>query len=710
VGGRFADALRASGSLPSETTRRRPVSALGVHRSSGCIVMIWLGVDVGGTFTDLVLYNTGSGRLSIAKAASTPHDQSDGILDGIAYLDCDLARIGRLVHGTTVATNTALERNGARLAVVTTNGHRDVLIVGRGERTALYDIKGRGPVPLLTRQDCIEVEERILADGTVLRPLDEGAVAGIGRQLGASGVEALAICFLNSYANPTHERRAAELLRDALPGCVVCASVDVLNEYREHARFFTAALNAYVAPRLQRYLRELQHRLVSSGYGGGIDVMTSSGGIVPAKRIEVLPAMSMLSGPAAGVIAAAHLGGQAGHRRLITYDMGGTSTDVCVIENGSWGMTSSSRVGGLPLALRQMDINTVGAGGGSIAELGTGNVLTVGPRSAGALPGPACYGRGGTKPTVTDANVVLGRLGTSEKLGGEIALDWARAEAVVGAVAQQLGLPTMTMAEGILRISVAHMTAAIKEISVMRGLDPREYALLAYGGAGPMHAALVADELSMHTVLVPPMPGNFSALGLLIADVRRDLVRTRLSRTAETGLVAFRSVLDELAQAASEELMAAGFPPERQRLQASVDMRYLGQAFELSVPVRIDQDDLATLEGHFNAIYAARYGEAAEGPTEIVTYRLTAWGMIEKPVMQALDHAGRSVTAAQRVLRPVVFGGTTHATPILARDLLPLERTWLGPAIIEESGTSTVVPPGWSVTLGTHGLLVLQRA
>src|SRR5579871_1930352 len=456
--------------------------------------MLWLGIDVGGTFTDLVLYDEASGRIALAKTPSTPHDQSEGILEGMRRLGVDARQVTRFAHGSTVATNTALERSGARTAVLVTEGHRDVLIVGRGNRTAMYDIKGRGPTPLIPRHDCFEIRERVTADGGVLVALDEAALAAFEAKLARDDTEAAAICFLHAYANPAHEAHVAARLRAALPKLVVSASSEVLPEFREHERFTATVLNAYVAPRMRTYIGGLRQRLAAAGCSAEVSIMTSNGGALPAERIEALPILSMLSGPAAGVIAASFVGRATGFPDVITYDMGGTSTDVCLIRGGQYGMTTDGRVGGFPIRIRQIDINSVGAGGGSIAALDAGRVLSVGPRSAGAVPGPACYGRGGTEPTVTDANVVLGRLGTAERLGGEIALDADRAEAAIATLATRIGLDAITTADGILRIAVATMTGAIKEISVMRGIDPRDFALLAYGGAGPLHAAAIAAE------------------------------------------------------------------------------------------------------------------------------------------------------------------------------------------------------------------------
>jgi N-methylhydantoinase A len=409
------------------------------------------------------------------------------------------------------------------------------------------------------------------------------------------------------------------------------------------------------------------------------------------------------------VTAACAVGAAAGFPNLIAYDMGGTSTDVCLIRNGAYGMASGGKVGAFAVKVQQIDINSVGAGGGSIAALSDTGVLSVGPRSAGALPGPACYGRGGTEPTVTDANVALGRLGVDAALGGEIRLDRARAEAAVAGLAGRLGLEVNAMAEGIIRIAVANMATAIKEVSVMRGLDPRDFALLAYGGAGPLHAAAIAEELGMGTVLVPPMPGNFSAFGLLIADLRRDFVATRVSPTARTEPAMVNAMLAQLAAAAHAELAEAGIEPARRRLEASLDMRYLGQAFELSVPVPLEVAEMGEIEAAFRGVYADRYGAAVDAPSEIVSYRLIGWGRMQRPELPKLDGAARSPVAARIGARRLVVGGTEADAVILAREAIPLDARIAGPAIIEEPGATTLLPPGWSARLEPSGSLVLER-
>ncbi|MGE0718674.1 MAG: hydantoinase/oxoprolinase family protein [Alphaproteobacteria bacterium] len=671
--------------------------------------MQWIGVDVGGTFTDLVLYDEADGSLKVVKASSTPHDHSEGMLNGIDALGADLAQVARLAHGTTVATNTALERDGARMAVLTTQGHRDVLVVGRGNRTVLYNIKAGRPEPLVPRRRIREVPERVLVDGTVALPLDEAALAEAVDVLAREGVEAVAVCYLHAYANPEHERRTKAAIEARLSGVFVSTSAEVLPEYREYERFATTALNAYVAPRVRRYLGALRDRLAARGYHRPVAIMASNGGTLPSAAIERLPVGSMLSGPAAGVIAATFVGRAAGFDKVITYDMGGTSTDVSLIEDGRFAMTSDGAVGTLPNRMMQIDINSIGAGGGSVASAVDGGFLAVGPRSAGAVPGPAAYGRGGTEPTVTDANVVMGRLGTAARLGGGLQLDGAAAEAAVARVAGPLGLAPLAMADGIVRVAVAKMTGAIKEISIMRGRDPRDFALFAYGGAGPLHAALVADELGMRAVVVPPIPGNFSAFGLLVADVRRDFVRTRVAVTRSLPLSAIAALLDELRVEAADDLAEAGFAPDAMRFEARLDMRYVGQAFELAVPVPLAPESHDAIDAAFRRVYEDRYTHAPDDPTEIVNFRVAAYGVGRKPELVPVDDRGRSLEGARIATRQVAFDATPVEAAVYRRDALPVDQPFAGPAIVEESGSTTVVPPGYSARLERFGCLVLER-
>jgi N-methylhydantoinase A len=670
--------------------------------------VLWLGIDVGGTFTDLVLYDEATGAIRIEKIPSTPADHAVGMMTGIGRLGADLGRVERLAHGTTVATNTALERSGARTALVTTRGFRDVLEVGRGNRLVLYDIKATRPPALVPRRLRLEVDERTLFDGTVLRAPAPGELDAVVAVLRGAGVEAVAVCYLHAYANDDNERRTREAIAAALPDVFLSTSSEVLPEYREYERFATTVLNVYVAPRVRRYLTSITARLAEHGYRRPLAVMTSNGGTLSAERVATFPVHSMLSGPAAGVIGAAHVGRLSGHPDLITYDMGGTSTDVCLVRGGQFAMTTEGRVGALPNKVLQIEINSIGAGGGSIAWLGASAFLDVGPQSAGAQPGPACYGRGGEAPTVTDANVVLGRLGTAEPLGGEIRLDPGRALTAVDALARELGIDARRMADGIVKLAVVKMTGAIKEISIMRGHDPRAFALFAYGGAGPLHAALVAAELGMPRVVVPPMPGNFSAFGLLVADVRHDEVRTRVARTADLAFGELTRLFDELAAGARARLAADGFPPASMRLQASLDMRYVGQAFELSVPFDAGLVSMKDVDRAFYAAHEARYAHATADPAEIVSLRVSAYGVGAKPALPRAPASG-SAAAACVGERAVWFGEAPTPTPVYARAGLPAGATVDGPALVEEAGTTTVVPRGFGLRVDAHGNLILER-
>jgi N-methylhydantoinase A len=671
--------------------------------------MYWIGIDVGGTFTDVVLYDPETGAIDIRKTLSTPGNHADGVLRGLDELAIALADVERIVHGTTVATNTVLERNGARAAVVTTRGFRDVLEIGRGNRFAHFDFKHTRPRPLVARSRVFEVDERLMFDGTVRRPLDEAGVEAIGAALAREDVEAVVVCLLHSYANPAHERRVAEILARHLPHAFVATSSEVLAESREYERFATALLNVYVAPRMRRYLGALGRGLEDRGHARPVAVMTSSGGTVSIDRMSRYPVLSMLSGPASGVIGAAYVGQAAGCRDLVTYDMGGTSTDVCLVSDLEWPMTNEGQIGLLPNRVQQIEINSIGAGGGSIASVGPGGVIGVGPESAGAAPGPACYGRGGVAPTVTDANVVLGRLGTGRRLGGEIAIDALAAETAVGRLAERLALSAVQMADGIVRLAVVQMTGAIKEISVMRGHDPRGFALFAYGGAGPLHAAFIAAELEMGRVLVPRMPGNFSAFGLLAADVRREHARARRVPSADLSFDAFRAELDALRAEGEAGLAEEGIAREDMRLEARVDMRYIGQAFDVPVPVSPAVRSIADLEAAFAAAYRARYAESTPDPTEIVCFRVAARGVTVKPRLASPAGAAATLVAAQTDERKVWFDGEFRPTPVYDRDRLPADAALRGPALVEEFGTTTVVPVGFRCRRDPIGNLVLER-
>ena len=499
--------------------------------------MFIVGIDVGGTFTDLTAVDEATGRVVVTKVPSRPRHEADAVLAGLAALGIAARDVRRLVHGTTVGTNAVLERRGARVAVITTAGFRDLIEIGRTKRNipALFVPTFVRPKPVVERKHRFEVTERLAADGRVLIALDPASVERALDAAVAADAEALAVCLLHAYLNPAHERTIADVAKGRCPGLAVSCSAEVVAEYREFERFSTTVLNAYLQPLMDRYLGNLEERLRATGYAHGVLTVASSGGMMTTETARRLPIKTIFSGPAGGVSQACFVGGAAGVRDLITYDMGGTSTDVCLVRDLAPLATSDAMVGAFPVKVPQIDMHTVGAGGGSIAWLDEDGSLQVGPRSAGATPGPAAYGLGGTEPTVTDANVVLGRIGVRRRLGGSIALDAARARTAVAGLAERMGgtLTVDALAEGIVRIAVARMTSAIREISIQRGHDPRDFTLVAFGGAGPMHALALADEIGIPRVLVPRHPGNFSALGLLASDIKHDEVRTRVGPLPE---------------------------------------------------------------------------------------------------------------------------------------------------------------------------------
>ena len=578
------------------------------------------GVDVGGTFTDIVLFDAASGALTVTKVPSTPANQSEGVIRGLESVLDRLDALGRLVHGTTVSTNTILQRSGADVAMVTSEGFGDVLEIGRTRRMlpSLYDPTFVRPPPLVPRPRRFEVAERRAADGSMLVPLDEERLVGIAERIRASGAEAVAVCFLHAWADPGNEVRARDVLAQRLPGTWFTTSSEVVPEFREYERFSTTVINAYLLPVIDRYVKALGTRLDRAGYRGPVLTMSSAGGVMDLDTARTLPVRTILSGPAGGVAGATWIAGSVALEDFITCDMGGTSTDVCLIESGRPAKSTESAFMGYPIKGRQIDINTVGAGGGSIAYVEGGSVLKVGPRSAGADPGPACYGKGGTEPTVTDANVVLGRVG-HRPLGGAIRLDPERARVAVADLATRLGIPDVeTMAEGIVRLVVAEMANAIREISIERGYDPARFTLVPFGGAGPMHATQIAAELGMRRVLVPLDPGNLSALGLLVSDQRREHVRTFLASLANLDLDAIVSALGEQERAGREEMQASGEEVLEVRFAHALDMRYARQGFELTVDLAGAPSEPDDVRRAFLEAYARQYGHAhASGDIEI---------------------------------------------------------------------------------------------
>src|SRR2546425_6587214 len=675
-----------------------------------------VGIDVGGTFTDLTAVDEATGRVVVTKVPSEPLNEAAAVLAGLRALGIAGRDVRRLVHGTTVGTNAVLERRGARVAVLTTAGFRDLIEIGRTKRNipALFVPTFVRPKPVVERKHRFEVTERLNADGSVLVPLDAVSVErALDGALG-TGAEAIAVCLLHAYLNPAHERLIADIVKGRAPGLPVSCSADVVPEYREFERFSTTVLNAYLQPLMDAYLSGLEERLLAAGYGHGVLTVGSSGGMMTTETARRLPIKTIFSGPAGGVSQACFVGAATDMRDFITYDMGGTSTDVCLVRERTPLATSDGMVGAFPVKVPQLDMHTVGAGGGSIAWLDVDGSLQVGPRSAGATPGPAAYGLGGTEPTVTDANVVLGRIGTRRRLGGSIALDAALARRAVAGLAERMGGPLTVeaLAEGIVTIAVARMTSAIREISIQRGHDPRDFTLIAFGRAGPMHALALAEEIGIPRVLVPRHPGNFSALGLLASDVKHDDVRTRVGLLAERW-PELGDVFAEMEAAARRQLEIEGFAGAQQRVSRSLDLRYRGQAFELNLPLgdrALAGEPRAAVEAAFHASHAATYSHANRAAAiELVNARLTAWGVVPKPAAERHRSDVPSLDAALVERRAVWFGGVAHHGPVWDRERLPERAEIVGPAIVEEFGATTVVLPGWRGAVDAHGNLRLER-
>jgi N-methylhydantoinase A len=687
-----------------------------------------LGVDVGGTFTDLALWDAATGRLAVLKIPSVPGDPAAGILEGLRAIGAREGvppeALGFVAHGTTVATNALLERRGARTALVTTRGFRDLLEIARQKRPDLYDLQADKPLPLVPRHLRWEVPERLLADGTVLEKLRPDEVAAALDGLAAAGadgegrgVEALAVCFLYSFLDPTHERQVAAQVRERAPHWYVSLSSDVSPEFREYERLSTTVLNAYLGPLISRYVRRFDDEVRRLGVPVAPYINQSNGGIISVAAATSHPVRTLLSGPSAGVMGAAWVGRQAGVASLITFDMGGTSTDVARVERGQPVVTGERAVAGYPVRIPSLEIESVGAGGGSIARVDSAGALKVGPESAGAHPGPACYGRGGTRPTVTDANVVLGRLSGTHLLDGGMKLVPELAARAIEGLAAELGLAPLDAARGIVSVVQANMLAAMRVVSVRKGYDPRAYTMLAFGGAGPLHAAALARDLGLGRVLVPPAPGILCALGLLVEPLRVDLVRTRVQLLPSLGRDEIERGFEPMEAEARAWLERESVPPSRRRLHRAFDMRYLGQNFELTVAAPTDPgtDPLGALRRAFLAEHERVYGYAAEDEVvQVVAFRLTALGEPEPLAHPQLGRASRPEPDDARAGEREVYFEETRGfapTPIYRRERLLAGHRLTGPAIVEQMDSTTVILPGQSalvderanILIGTDG-------
>ena len=678
-----------------------------------------LAADIGGTFTDVAAFDERTRRLLLGKSLSTPRAMVEGIEAGVTKAGTAFSEAGLFLHGSTVAINTMLERTGARTALVTTRGFRDVYEIGRINRPDAYNLFFQKHAALVPRERCYEVTERLYADGRVCKPLDEGELIALAEILEREKIEAVAILFLHCYRNPAHELRAKEMLQRRLPNTFVTASHELSQEYREFERCSTVVANAFVGPRVQRYLTEIGERITGEGFKGTFLVVQSTGGLfeLGKARSECIRILEL--GPASGVIGTQALCHALGLDNAIAFDMGGTTAKAGVILNGRALTTGHALIGSydraLPIQVPTIDIFEVGTGGGSIARVEHGGALHVGPRSAGAEPGPACYARGGTEPTITDANLVLGRLGADRFLGGEMKLDVAAAErAMKTRVAGPLGLSTIEAANGILRIAATKMSHAVKAVTTERGLDAGSFALVAYGGAGPLHATAVAREIGIRKVIIPHAPGHFSAFGMLFSDLRYDFVRTWFISLDDLDFDRFEAVYRELEKEGRDAIAASAIAPREVVVQRALDMRYVGQEHSVTVEVpqtHFDRQDRAGIKALFDAVHAQRYGTSApDEPAEIASLRTTVSGIVEKPRIERIA-GGEAMppSAARTGNRSAYFqaAGGFVETPTFARSKLLAGNRIDGPALIEEHASTTVALPGDSVEVDAIGNLVI---
>jgi N-methylhydantoinase A len=672
-----------------------------------------IAVDIGGTFTDLIGYDAGRRRFLHAKSLTTPQDLVDGVLACMERSGGEMSAATEIVHGSTIAINTVLEAKGARTGLVVTRGTRDVYAIGRGNRPDAYNLFFRRPRPFVPRALTFEVSERMLSSGEVETPLAEDDVIAACAALREAGVDAVAVCFLHAYANPEHERRAGEIMRSELPGTYVSLSHEILREYREYERTSTTVVNSYIGPVVSRYIDALDGRLREREFGGQLWIMQSSGGVMAPATAARRPVAMMESGPVGGIIASAEVGRGLGYPNVISFDMGGTTAKASLIRDSTPTIADGYYIGGYaeghPVLSPVIDVVEVGTGGGSIAWIDEVGALKVGPRSAGAEPGPICYRRGGTEPTITDANVALGRIRPGAFMGGEMALDADGALAgIAERVGDPLGLEPLAAARGIVEIATAKMSLAVREVSVAKGYDPRDFVLLASGGAGPLHAVAIARELNIPRVVVPRYPGHFSAVGMLLTDQRNDLVQTIYARLDRLDPARLRSACEEMAGRLAELI-----DPDRLRIEAYLDMRYSGQDFTLPVPVEpheLTDEGLNAIRLRFDEVHERRYGHhAPDEKADVVNLRVTGFGRRERPQLDgARRRSGGPPEPSDHA--PVHFeaGGEPVNAPVYARDDLAGGDVVRGPALIEEYASTTVVFAGDTVTVADGLELVVD--
>ncbi len=674
--------------------------------------MLVVAIDIGGTFTDLLGFNEKTKQFIQAKSLTTPAQLVQGIIDCLNKSGIEAKAIDELIHGSTIAINTLIERKGAKTGLVVTRGTRDVYIIGRGNRPEAYNLLFHKHRPLVSRRLTREVDERVLASGEVHVPLNRASLSAACCALAEEGVEAVAVCFLHSYVNPDHERAAGDAIRKALPDAYLSLSHDILREYREFERTSTTVVNAYIGPKVGGYVSSLKSSLGEIGFRGDLSIMRSNGGVMTPEVATERPVAMMESGPVGGIIASAQVGLALGFENVISFDMGGTTAKASLVRDGEPTLAPGYYVGGYasghPVMLPMIDVVEVGAGGGSIAWIDDIGALKVGPQSAGADPGPICYMGGGTEPTITDANVVLGRLDPDNFLGGTMKLDAAgAARGIADKIAKPLKIETVAAAQAIVEIAISKMSLAVREVSVEKGYDPRDFALVASGGAGPLHVIAIARELHIPTVIVPLFPSHFSALGMLVADERHDFIRTVYSDLANVDFADLVKISDEMRAQARSSLRHSRGAEE----QIALDLRYVGQEFTLSVPVTLAQlkaGNRKAIRTAFDALYDHRYAHhSPDEPVEMVNMRL---GIIGKRAKLAFPRLGKARAAKAARHRDVYFTDPAKPVrcPVYQRDALAAGTRIAGPAIVQELGTTTVLFKGDDCKVAPSGELVIK--
>jgi N-methylhydantoinase A len=674
-----------------------------------------VAVDIGGTFTDLLAFDSETGRIHQAKCLSTPPDFATGVVDGVRKAALDLQQVESFIHGSTVAINTAIERTGARTALIVTRGTRDVYQIARGNRPESYNILFQRVEPLAPPSLTFEVNQRTTAWGEALVPFDEAQARDVAKQLLARNVDAIAICFLHSYQDPSDEIRMRDILRDIDGSKFLTMSHEIVRKSGEYERTSTTVLNAYIGPRTSKYVSNLESLLEQDGFVGRLLIMQSNGGLMSADSAKRVPVATMESGPVGGVIAAAQISTNLGYENSIAFDMGGTTAKTSLVHGREPSVAEGYYIGGYasghPAMMPVVDIVEVGTGGGSIAWIDAVGALKVGPHSAGAAPGPICYRRGGTKPTVTDANVILGRIGADSFLGGEMHLDREAARAATEELGKPLGLDAVATALSIIEIAVAKMSLAVRGVSVERGFDPRDFVMVGMGGAGPIHAVAIARQLHIPTVIIPVLPSHFSAFGMLMSDIRHDYVRTYLAPLPQLKFDELKKIFAEMMNEGERMLAAERVATDAMTFQRFLDLRYEGQEFSIKVPVSAEEiaaADLETIRKRFDAIHDRSFGHAApDEPLEMVNVRLSARGIRQKLQMPAVAAGARAVP---RTTRKVCLESAERFEdcPVYARETLAASAEISGPALIEEYGSTTVLFAGDRATVSETGEIIVQ--